>query len=78
MSKSYSLVRNGDQVGIRCTKCRLTSWNPYDVQNRFCGACHTFHRRRAGNTDVIQPASAFPVHAGASADQEAIEWKTEE
>lgn len=77
MNKGYSLVRNGDQVGIRCIGCRLTSWNLYDVQNRFCGACHTFHRRRAGDTSEIRPASEFPVAAAPRAE-EAIEWKNEE
>lgn len=78
MNKGYSLVRSGDQIGIRCTSCRLTSWNPYDVRNRFCGACHTFHRRRAGDTENIRPADAFPVHSGALADQEAVEWKNDD
>jgi len=77
MNKGYSLVRNGDQVGIRCIGCRLTSWNLYDVQNRFCGACHTFHRRRAGDTDEIQPVSLYEVTA-LRPDPEAFEWKNEE
>jgi hypothetical protein len=28
---------------IFCRHCRLTSYNPYDVENRFCGRCRVFH-----------------------------------
>jgi hypothetical protein len=31
------------QVGIRCLVCGLTSWNPHDVRERYCGHCHRFH-----------------------------------
>jgi hypothetical protein len=28
---------------ITCTMCGLTSWNPNDVANRYCGNCHVFY-----------------------------------
>lgn len=54
MSDRYELV--GDNAyfanGIRCLACGLTSWNPADVAQRYCGKCHIFHddaARSAGN-----------------------------
>lgn len=32
-------------TSITCVKCRLSSSNPHDVANRYCGACHEFHKR---------------------------------
>ena len=28
---------------LRCMKCGLTTWHPYDVRYRYCGYCHTWH-----------------------------------
>lgn len=28
---------------ITCSQCGLTSWNPEDVERRFCGSCHVFY-----------------------------------
>jgi hypothetical protein len=42
--RSYVLVVRPDgRTGIRCLGCGLTSWNPKDVANRYCGFCHAFH-----------------------------------
>lgn len=46
--KTYHLLdefdtRTGYRAGIRCLICGLTSWNPNDVENRYCGHCHHFH-----------------------------------
>lgn len=30
-------------LGIRCHTCGRTSFNPTDIRERFCGACHVFH-----------------------------------
>ena len=39
----YTIVDGIDgQQGIHCHHCDLTSWNPNDVKNRYCGACHRF------------------------------------
>jgi hypothetical protein len=32
-----------DGKAITCATCRLTSLNPNDVRNRYCGHCHVFH-----------------------------------
>lgn len=37
----YWISPGGDS--ITCTKCRMTSRNPNDVVNRYCGFCHVFH-----------------------------------
>ncbi len=77
MKNAYSLVRRGEQVGIHCIRCRLTSWNPYDVANRFCGSCHRFHRRRAGDDENIPLVDPYDVRPG-QPDPEALEWKNDE
>jgi hypothetical protein len=28
---------------ITCPACQRVSYNPHDVMNRYCGACHRFH-----------------------------------
>lgn len=28
------------RLGIRCLACGAVSWNPHDVEQRYCGACH--------------------------------------
>lgn len=38
----YWISPGGDS--ITCTKCRMTSRNPSDVEQRYCGKCHVFHR----------------------------------
>jgi hypothetical protein len=39
--KTYIIVRAGK--AITCLLCGLTSHNPNDVINRYCGYCHIFH-----------------------------------
>ena len=29
-------------IGIRCPHCQRISWNPHDVDERYCGGCHVF------------------------------------
>jgi hypothetical protein len=40
-----SLARHHVSVGIRCNTCDCVSWNPNDVEQLYCGFCHTFHDR---------------------------------
>lgn len=35
------IVENGQ--AIKCLRCGRTSWNPNDVQHRYCGGCQAFH-----------------------------------
>ena len=40
----YAFVRGDDRdIGIKCRKCGLTSWNENDVRALYCGNCHKFH-----------------------------------
>lgn len=38
---NYTLSADG--AAITCHRCGLTSHNPNDVANRFCGNCYIFH-----------------------------------
>lgn len=35
-------------AGIVCGTCGMTSWNPRDVLERYCGKCHVFHEAGRG------------------------------
>ena len=37
----YEVGPNG--AWIRCLICNMTSYNPNDVAQRYCGNCHLFH-----------------------------------
>ncbi len=43
MPPSYELVTNHGETGIKCLYCLMTSWNPTDVAQRYCGYCQLFH-----------------------------------
>jgi hypothetical protein len=32
-----------DEPYIKCKTCSLTSYNPNDIKEKFCGRCHKFH-----------------------------------
>ena len=34
-----------EQPAIRCRVCGLTSFNPNDIEQKYCGNCHAFHPR---------------------------------
>lgn len=36
-----------DRKSIKCLVCSWRSWNPNDVDNRYCGRCHAFHPQRS-------------------------------
>ena len=31
------------QPSITCPRCHMTSYNPNDIEARYCGNCHAFH-----------------------------------
>lgn len=33
----------GREVSITCYTCGLASYNPNDIENKYCGNCHKFH-----------------------------------
>jgi len=39
--RTYEIV--GDNHGIRCLICGLTSYHPKDIEHLFCGKCNIFH-----------------------------------
>ena len=39
---TFEIVKNG--IAITCNKCGMTSYNRNDVEQRYCGNCHEFHR----------------------------------
>ena len=41
------------QLGIRCHTCKLTSYHPKDVQERYCACCHRFHETGDGEAFVL-------------------------
>lgn len=46
------------EPSITCISCNLTSYNPGDVTNEYCGNCHSEHRgsivwRADGDTEVL-------------------------
>ena len=45
-----TFVIAADGQSITCLHCRMTSYHPKDVENRYCGHCHIFH------DDVWPPA----------------------
>ncbi len=43
---------DGHTSTITCLTCGLTSFNPTDLAEKYCGACHVFHE------DPVLPSSA--------------------
>ncbi len=39
---SYEIAE--DQESIRFLPCGIRSWNPNDVEHRYCGLCHRYIR----------------------------------
>ena len=35
-----------DGKAIMCLRCGMVSYNPHDVEQRYCGACHLFLEAR--------------------------------
>lgn len=54
----YELVEQEGRVGIRCLTCQTTSFNPSDIDKKYCARCGRFH------DDVIPTTEEFP-EAGA-------------
>lgn len=44
---TYTLSQHPDtgQPNIICGTCKKTSYNPGDIENKYCGHCHKFHDR---------------------------------
>lgn len=35
-----------NEPSYTCPVCKMTSYNPNDIQHRYCGNCHVFERDR--------------------------------
>lgn len=44
--KASEYVISKDGKSIKCLNCGMTSHNPIDVRDRYCGNCHIFHERK--------------------------------
>jgi len=52
----YTLGKNADgQEWIECNTCLMRSYNPNDVQHRYCAFCDVFHD---------DPFIEFPITGG--------------
>jgi hypothetical protein len=38
---------------IRCLRCGLGSYNPNDIQHKYCGYCHIFHEDFAEAAAIV-------------------------
>lgn len=38
----FTLVERDGAIGIRCGMCTFVSFNPNDIEQKYCGRCHTF------------------------------------
>lgn len=47
-------LTDGTTLSITCLICGLTSFNPTDVEQKYCGSCHVFHEERIA-ADQIEP-----------------------
>jgi hypothetical protein len=48
---AHCAERDQDAADFTCPECKMTSHNPDDVANGYCGNCHTFHA--AGREDAL-------------------------
>jgi hypothetical protein len=41
------------QPSITCPRCGSVSYNPGDIEHRYCGRCHQFHQDFPGNPPAV-------------------------
>lgn len=42
MVGAYAIIEVGTARGIWCGRCQRVSFNPRDVDEKYCGVCHVF------------------------------------
>lgn len=47
--------------GFKCLNCGRVSYNPHDVEQRYCGACHVFHDEPGAELAWQAKGVKFPV-----------------
>jgi hypothetical protein len=45
-SRGYAIRTERGETSITCLACGFTSRHPNDVEQRYCGHCHTFHEEQ--------------------------------
>lgn len=55
---SFELVNNDTETGIKCLYCGLTSYNPTDIEQRFCANCKVWHN----DPDEVKLAQVARAH----------------
>jgi hypothetical protein len=60
MQEAPGYTISDDERSITCQRCGLTSHNPHDVSERYCGRCHVFHEDtmmyKTANIDIrVEP-----------------------
>lgn len=55
---TYALVLAPGELGIRCLRCKLVSWNLNDVAQLYCGNCKLWHSER---TEIVMAIRAFTL-----------------
>jgi len=43
------ISRRLSKPNITCPACNMTSYNPNDVKEHYCGNCHAFHPKRSAD-----------------------------
>jgi ribosomal protein L37E len=55
---TYKIIDKADS--ILCLCCGLTSFNPNDVEHKYCGFCHEFHADWRDNIDSLMDELECP------------------
>lgn len=42
-AKTFEIVTKNELQGIKCLCCQMISYNPNDIEYKYCGNCHQFH-----------------------------------
>jgi uncharacterized OB-fold protein len=45
---TYKIIKFRDYDGMQCLKCGHITFNPYELQNRYCGNCDISHENYIG------------------------------
>lgn len=53
--KTYAIGEQDGQPFIRCLRCRLASFHPKDIEQRYCARCHRWHK---ANPDALRGGKA--------------------
>lgn len=56
----YIIAKDGKS--IKCLKCGMTSCNPLDVQEKYCGHCNIFHGRGEGPKGIADVKAYTDKH----------------